>query len=183
VVGVLGLLADVTRRVRSGFTRAADVVLLLGTTEDEFGGSEWAWVAHGHLGGPPPRVRLSAEMALSQVVQHAARENLLGAAHDVSDGGLAQTLVELALLDGIGATVTLDGDPFVLLFAESTARAVVTCADTDLDRVLTLASDVGLPVARLGRCGGDSLQVTGLFDVSLDELRAAHESTLPSLFG
>src|SRR5205823_2636376 len=94
VVGVLGVLDDVRRRVPSGFAAAGDVVLLLGETDDELGGSEWAWVEHGHLGGRPPRVRLDAECALSAVLQAGARERLLTAAHDVSDGGLGQALAE-----------------------------------------------------------------------------------------
>src|SRR4051794_4792094 len=183
VVGVLGLLDDVTRRIPSGFTRADDVVLLLGATDGEFGGSEWAWAMHGHLGGRPPRVRLDAEMALSQLLQRAAEERLLSGAHDVSDGGLATALAECALLAGVGARVQLTPDPFVALFSESTARAVVTCADADVDRLLSLAADTGVETARLGRTGGAALDIDGVFSIGVDELRAAHESTLPRLFG
>src|SRR5205807_3315346 len=107
--------------------------------------SEWAWVAHGHLGGLPPRVRLDAERALSALVRQAADERLLSAAHDISDGGLAMTLAECVLLDGVGAQVRLGGDAFVWLFSESTARAVVSCADSDVDRLLSLAADPGVP--------------------------------------
>jgi phosphoribosylformylglycinamidine (FGAM) synthase-like enzyme len=183
VVGVLGVVDDVARRVPSGFAQADDAVLLVGDTADELGGSEWAWTTHGHLGGRPPAVRLAAERALSQLVQQAVAEELLTAAHDVSDGGLASALVEAVLWRGVGATVSLDGDPFVLLFAESTARAVLTCPDAALERVLTLAADAGVPVARLGRSGGDALIVSGQFELTVDELREAHESTLPALFG
>jgi phosphoribosylformylglycinamidine synthase len=183
VVGVLGVVEDVARRLPSGFVRADDVVLLLGVTEDEIDGSEWAWVTHRHLGGRPPKVRLDAERALSAFLQQAAEERVLSSAHDVSDGGLASTLVECALLDGVGARVQLSGDPFVGLFSESTARAVVTCGDADVDRVLSLAADNAVPVARLGRCGGSELVIEGLFALPIDKLRAAHEATLPALFG
>ena len=183
VVGVLGVVEDVTTRLPSGFVRSDDVVLLLGVTEEELDGSEWAWVTHGHLGGRPPKVRLDAERALSVFLQKAAAERVLSAAHDVSDGGLASTLVECALLNGIGARLQLSGDPFVGLFSESTARAVVTCSDSDVERVLSLASDNAVPVARLGRCGGTELLLDGLFALGIDELREAHEATLPALFG
>jgi phosphoribosylformylglycinamidine synthase len=183
VVGVLGVLDDVTRRLPSGFPAGDDVILLLGATADDLDGSEWAWAVHGHLGGTPPAPRLAAERALSSLVQRAADERLLTAAHDVSDGGLGTALVEAALMHGVGASVTLPGDPFVALFSESTARAVVTCADRSLERFLTLADDAGVPVARLGRVGGDVLSVEGLFDLPLTELRTAHEATLPALFG
>jgi phosphoribosylformylglycinamidine synthase len=183
VVGVLGVVDDVTRRLPSGFAQPDDAILLLGETADELGGSEWAWHVHGHLGGLPPQPRLAAERALSEVVRQAAAEELLTSAHDVSDGGLAVALAEAALWRGVGATVSLDGDPFVLLFSETAARAVVTCPDAALDRLLTLAADAGVPVARLGRTGGGSLTVDGLFEAPLTELRETHEGTLPALFG
>ena len=179
VVGVLGVLDDVNRRVPSGFARAGDVVMLLGETAAEFGGSEWAWVEHGHLGGLPPRPRLADERRLSNVLQEAAGEELLSCAHDVSDGGLGQTLVEAALVNDIGVTVTLDGGPFVALFSESAARAIVTCADADVDRLLEIAAGHDLAVTRLGRTGGAALDVTDEFELPLQRLRDAHEATLP----
>ena len=187
VVGVLGVIADVTRRVPSSFTQAGDVLLLLGSDNApaaaaELSGGEWAWVEHRHLGGIPPRVRLPEERALSHLVRAAADEQLLTSAHDIADGGLAISLAEAALEGGLGAQVTLDGDAFVTLFSESTARAVVTCADASLDRVLELAAANGVAVARLGRTGGAELAVSGEFSIPLDELRAAFEATLPQLF-
>src|SRR4051794_33150755 len=98
VVGVLGVTDDVARRVPSGFTADGDVLLLLGETDDELDGSEWAWVTHGHLGGRPPKARLESEASLARVLRAAASDGLLTGAHDISDGGLAQALVEAALL-------------------------------------------------------------------------------------
>ncbi len=126
VVGVLGVLDDVRRRVPQGFASAGESVWLLGETREELSGSEWAHVVHGHLGGRPPVVDLPAERALAGLLRQAGLEQLVTAAHDVSDGGLAQALAECCLRRGVGARVALpDGDPFVALFAESVARAVV----------------------------------------------------------
>jgi phosphoribosylformylglycinamidine synthase len=183
VVGVLGVMDDVARRVPSGFTGDGDVLLLLGETDDELDGSEWAWATHRHLGGRPPRARLEAEAALARTLRACADDELLTGAHDLSDGGLAQTLVESALLRGIGAEVTVSGDPFVHLFSESTARALLTCRDACVDGVLEAAAEHDVPVARVGRTGGDALRLTGLFELSLTELRVAHSATLPQLFG
>jgi phosphoribosylformylglycinamidine synthase len=182
VVGVLGVMQDVRRRVPIGFVAPDEVVLLLGETRDELGGSEWAHHVHGHLGGLPPAVDLPAEKALGALMAAAADDGLVTAAHDVSDGGLAQTLVEMVLRRGVGVTVTVSGDPFVALFSESVARAVVA---VPADRVADLeasASSYGVPVARLGTTGGETLAVQGIPAVGLDELRAAHEGTLPALF-
>ena len=107
VVGVLGVVDDVRTRVPIGFAAADEVVLLLGATRDELGGSEWAHHVHGHLGGLPPAVDLAAEKALGALMAAAAADGLVTAAHDVSDGGLAQTLVEMVLRRGVGATVAV----------------------------------------------------------------------------
>ncbi len=206
VVGVLGVLEDVGRRLPAGFAGEGAAVYLLGTTREELGGSEWAHAAHAHLGGRPPRVDLAAERALGDVLVAAAAEGVLSAAHDVSGGGLAQTLVESCLRYGYGCRVRvtadavasasrrdhsgaplgdpagcLPGDPFVALFSESAARAVVAARDGC--RVAELCADRGVPYTRIGAVGGDALDVEGLFRIPLAELREAHEGTLPALFG
>jgi phosphoribosylformylglycinamidine synthase subunit PurL len=181
VIGVLGVIDDVAHRVPSGFTATGLHILLLGETDDELDGSAWAWVTHRHLGGRPPVVRFEAEAALAGLLTHAASHRLIASAHDLSDGGLAQALVEGVLINGIGATVALDGDAFVTLFSESAARAIV--ATDDPEALLALAAERAVPAAQLGVTGGETLAVSDGFEIGLDELRAAFEGTLPALFG
>ena len=185
VIGVLGVIDDVARRVPMGLDAAGDVLVLLGTTRDELAGSEWAHEVHGHLGGLPPTVDLAAERRLAELLCGAARDGILVAAHDLSVGGLAQTLTEMALRGGIGATVTLpaDVDAFVALFAESAARAVVSVRADQMAAFVDSAAAAGVPAYTLGRVGGETLTFEGLFDVALEALRVASESTLPALFG
>jgi phosphoribosylformylglycinamidine synthase II len=185
VVGVLGVIEDVARRVPSGFTRAGDVVLLFGDTRDELSGSEWANVVHGHLGGRPPVVDLEAEQRLAGLLAAAAADGLLTGAHDLSDGGLAQALVEACLVGGQGAAVELPPalDPFVALFSESAGRVLVTAAPDRVDEVRSMASAAGVAVTTLGTTGGASLTVASLPELTLAELRSAWEGTLPALFG
>ncbi len=178
VVAVLGVIEDVTKRTPTGFTEAGHRVLLLGETREELSGSEWAHVVHGHLGGLPPRVDLAAERALSELL--VAATGVLSSAHDLSDGGLAQTLAESCLRNGVGATVELAGDPFVALFSESVARVVVSVAPEDEERLMELAAEHDVPVTSLGVTGGDVLSVEGAFEVPVDELRAAWSATLPA---
>jgi phosphoribosylformylglycinamidine synthase len=178
---VLGVVDDVRRRVPMGFAASGDVVFVLGVTRDELGGSEWAHHVHGHLGGLPPQVDLAAEKALASVMSSLV--GVASAAHDVSDGGLAQALAEMALRRGVGVQVALDSDPFVALFSESVARAVVAVPPDQVTDLETAGATYGVPVTRLGATGGAALIVEGLFDVPLDELRAAHTRTLPVLFG
>ena len=190
VVGVLGVIQDVALRTPMAFATPGDVVLLLGATRDEVAGSEWAHVIHGHLGGLPPQVDLGAERQLAKVLVAASQDAVVTAAHDLSDGGLVQVLVEMALRRSVGASVTVpEGvEPFVWLLSESTARAVVTAAPEHVAQVEALAAEHGVPIARIGEVtGSDDLRVTMSHDDvltwTLAELRSTSDATLPALFG
>jgi phosphoribosylformylglycinamidine synthase subunit PurL len=186
VIGVLGVIDDVRRRIPTGLGGTGDAVWLLGETRDEFGGSEWAHEVHGHLGGRPPAVDLAREQAIGEVLAAASREGLVSGAHDLSDGGLAQALVEACLLSDCGARVTLPSqvDPFVALFSESSARVLLGVSGAGAHRVAQLCTDHGVPVTRLGEVHTvPVLRIVNVATFTLEELRAAWERTLPSLFG
>jgi len=185
IVGVLGVIDNVTRRTPMGFVTLGDSLLLLGETRDEFGGSEWAHVTHNHLGGLPPRVDLEAERSLAEVLIAGSRDGMLSAAHDVSDGGVAQALAESCLRGGGGARIILPEalDPCVALFSESAARAVVAVSPGHEAGFTALCEDRSVPCAKIGVVEGDELAVQGQFAVPLAELREAYEGTLPRLFG
>jgi phosphoribosylformylglycinamidine synthase subunit PurL len=190
VVGVLGVLEDVSRRISSGWREGGLTLLLVGTTRDELAGSEWAHVVHGHLGGLPPGVDLVAERGIADPLAGCSREGLVAAAHDLSEGGLAQALVEGCLRHGVGARVDVhelavrEGlDAFALLFSESTARVLLAVTDEQVGEVTARAIATGLRVATLGSTGGAELDVAGELTVSLTELGSAHRGTLPAVFG
>ena len=183
VVGVLGVHDDVRRRLSIGFGEAGASVLLLGRTAPEFGGSLWASVAHGHVGGRPPAVDLAAERRLASVLAAGAAGGLVATAHDLSDGGLAVALAECCLAGRTGCTVTLPGDPFISLFSESAARAVVAVLPGSVAGFTELCAEHGVPAAVIGMTGGSSLVAAGLFSIPLDEVGAAHSQALPAIFG
>jgi phosphoribosylformylglycinamidine synthase II len=183
VVGVLGILPDVRRRLSLRFRQAGARLVLLGRTGEDFGGSAWARAVHGHLGGRPPAVDLAAERALAAVLASAAQDGLLAAAHDLSDGGLAIALAESCLAGAIGARVSLPGDPFTMLFSESTARVVAEVAPGADAALAALCGRHLVPLTDLGTVGGGRLEATGCFAVTLDELAAARAGVLPALFG
>ena len=189
VVGVLGVIDDVARRTPMALGPEGESILLVGETRDELGGSEWAHVVHGHLGGLPPAVDLQRERQLAEILVAGSRDGMLTAAHDVSEGGVALALVEMALRGGRGARVVLpdDVDPFVALFSESTGRAVVVVPRSEELRFTDMCVARHVPVVRVGVVDGvgdqAELAVQGQFSVSLAQLRTASESTLPALFG
>jgi phosphoribosylformylglycinamidine synthase subunit PurL len=191
VVAVLGVMDDVARRTPSGWKAPGQVIYLLGTTADEFGGSAWTQIAHDHLGGLPPRVDLDRERRLGEILVDASRDGLVDAAHDLSEGGLAVALAEASLRNGVGARIRLDEvcerdgvDAFTLLFSESAGRAIVAVPGTEEVRFTAMCTARGFAHARIGVVDDEAraLDVQGQFTLPLDELRTAHTSTLPAIF-
>ncbi|ARH91982.1 phosphoribosylformylglycinamidine synthase subunit PurL [Streptomyces sp. MOE7] len=183
VVAVLGVIDDVNRRTPIAFSEEGQLLYLLGDTRAELGGSAWSQVVHDHLGGLPPQVDLAREQLLAEVLISASRDGMIDAAHDLSDGGLIQALVESCLRGGKGARLVVpDGqDPFVLLFSESAGRAVVAVPRSEELRFTDMCGARGLPATRIGVVDGAEIDVQGQFSIPLSELKQAHESTIPGL--
>jgi phosphoribosylformylglycinamidine synthase len=188
VVGVLGVIDDVRRRLPTALgAQPGETLLLLGDTRDEFDGSIWAQVTADHLGGVPPKVDLDREKLLAEVLVAASRDGLVSAAHDLSEGGLIQAVVEAAMAGETGCRLVLpeNVDPFVFLFSESAGRVLVAVPRTEESRFRAMCEARGLPATRIGVSdeGSDSVEIQGLFTVTLDELRQISEGVLPGLFG
>ncbi|GAA2368410.1 phosphoribosylformylglycinamidine synthase subunit PurL [Streptomyces cuspidosporus] len=183
VVAVLGVIDDVARRTPIGFADEGHLLYLLGDTEEEFGGSAWSQTVHDHLGGLPPKVDLERERLLAEILISASRDGMVDAAHDLSDGGLIQAVVESCLRGGKGARIVVpDGmDPFVFLLSESAGRAVVAVPRSEELRFKDMCGARGLPAVRIGVVDGDAIDVQGQFAIPLAELREAHEATIPGL--
>lgn len=185
VVGVWGVIDDVGRRTPMGFGYAGDAVLLLGSTREELSGSAWAEAVHRHLGGMPPMPDLAAEKSLAAVLVAAASDRLVTSAHDLSEGGLAQALVESSLRHGLGVSLTLpEGDPTVWLFSESPARALVSLSGQHYAAFTALCAEHGVPVERLGEVLDQPfIEVHGQFSLDLHALRAPWEAPLRHAVG
>jgi len=199
VVGVLGVLDDVAHATGSGWREAGEAIYLLGTTRAELDGSAWADVVHQHLGGVPPQLDLAAERALAEVLVNASRDHLVSAAHDLSEGGLVQGLLEASLRFGTGAKVSIDAlatrdgvTPFEALFSESTARALVAVPRSEETKLVDACVARGVPVLKIGETGtepaevaetGESLEIEGIFTIPLSEADQVFRATLPGIFG
>ncbi|NQX05747.1 phosphoribosylformylglycinamidine synthase subunit PurL [Rathayibacter sp. VKM Ac-2856] len=191
VVGVLGVIDDVARRIPSGWQDEGDNVYLLGVTRDELDGSAWAGTVHDHLGGRPPQLDLAAEKALADLIAAGSTESLIASAHDLADGGLVVALAESALRFGVGVRIWLDElmerdgvDATAALFSESTGRVLVSVPREDDVKFRGLCEGRGYPVLRIGVTDAESpvVEVQGLFTVPLEELRAVNGAVLPSRF-
>ncbi|MEV7692889.1 phosphoribosylformylglycinamidine synthase subunit PurL [Microbacterium sp. NPDC089189] len=196
VVGVMGIIDDVARRIPSGWQDAGENLYLLGVTANELSGSAWADVVHDHLGGRPPAVDLAAEKRLAQLLRAAGDQGLVSSAHDLSEGGLGQALAEGVMRFGVGARVWLteimerDGvDAASALFSESTGRVIVSVPREEDVKFRGLCDGRGYPVLRIGvtdeAADGDEavLEVQGVFTAPVSELRTRSRATLPAAFG
>jgi phosphoribosylformylglycinamidine synthase len=182
VVGMLGLLDDYRLLVRPGFDPGY-LVYLLGETFAELGGSEYSEVVLGKVSGRPPGLDLESEAGLISLLLDATRRDLVAAAHDCSDGGLAVTLAECAIAGDTGFAVGLPGDlpSHVALFSESASRAVVCVSPEKAGEFEAVAGDHRVPHARLGETGGPRMVFGDAFEVTVAEAREIHEGALPRL--
>ena len=183
VVGVLGVIDDVRESVHNklGTVSGTEELYLLGQTFDEFGGSIWQQVSGAGLSGLPPQVDLANEEKLMEFFQ---QPGVVSAAHDVSEGGVAQAIAELAIYSNKGVSLDVSGvydDVFTALFSESASRVVV--AATDGAAVVRRAQELGIPVVKIGETIDEPVvRVEGQFEVTVAELTRAWTETLPRLF-
>jgi len=191
VVGVLGVIDDVARRVPSGWQDQGNNIYLLGITRDELDGSVWSEVIHDHLGGKPPVVDLKGEKALAELLHGASLQGLVASAHDLSEGGLAQAVVESSLRFGMGARFWLNEilerdnvDLTAALFSESTGRVIVSVGREDDVKFVGLCEARGIPVLRIGVTdASEKLEIQDIATWNLSDLKQAHSLTIPELFG
>ena len=164
VIGMLGVIEDLERRVPSAFRREGDEIWIAGTTRDEIGGSEYLAACHGLVAGLPPALELEEAAALVDFLVEGAADGAFASAHDASDGGLAVALAECAVrAEGgpLGCTVDLDAAPAgadvsaaARWFGESHSRVVLTCRPGEGERIAAHGRRHGVPVARVGVVDG-----------------------------
>ena len=180
VIGVLGVIDDVRRAIPLSYKKPGLELILLGETWEDFDGGEWAHLQK-HLGGLPPQVNLKHEMRLGKLMSDARDQ--IAAAHDLSDGGLAVAISEMALAAKIGATVNIPEDYFVHLFSETPGRILIAIESEKVDEFIGRAINLEITTTRIGKTGGDQLIFENLFSISIAEMRKVNSETLPRLFG
>jgi phosphoribosylformylglycinamidine synthase II len=181
VVGVLGVVDRLERRPPGVQLVDGGTLLMLGPDARSTAGSRWAW-EHGHRGGDAPALDLAVHAALAALVRDLVADGRLGGVHDAADG-LGVALAEMAVRSGTGFRVDVPGADHGWLFAESASRVVVCAAGGQVEGIVQAAEAAGVPVARVGTAGGDSLVVEGLLDVPLPVAVAAWKGTIPAALG
>jgi phosphoribosylformylglycinamidine synthase len=183
VVAMVGLLPRVARCVTPWFKTPGDLVVLLGRTREELGGSEYLKVVHGLVRGTPPWIDLKLERAVQQCCLRAIERGIVRSAHDVSEGGLAVALAECS----IGGTERAMGARIetqemmradALLFGESQSRIVVSIKERDLGRLKEIAAREGAPMRVIGVVGGTRLIIQPWIQAPVEELKSIWSSGL-----
>jgi phosphoribosylformylglycinamidine synthase len=187
-IGGVALLEDWKKSATIGFKGAGDVLVVIGTRGGHLGQSLWLRELHGRSDGPPPPVELESERRTGEFVREQIRAGALTAVHDVSDGGLAVAIAEMALAGNIGALIQPAGPGHAgrQFFAEDQGLYVATIDDGHLLDFLTGADAAGVQVEPIGRTAGRRLifeLADGDYCLPLDDLRAAHEGFFPRLMG
>ena len=188
VVGVIGLIDDLQQLLPAARLADGESIVVLGETRVELGGSEWAAVVHGLDGGAPPAVDLDAAVRLHAFVAEIVTAREVNGVHDVSDGGLAVALCEMAFGGGTGFKVDLltapgarGCTPAEAAFGESTSRVVVAVGPEQVAAVLGAASAAGVPAAVIGQAGGDHCIADGAFSVPVATAEQTWRDAIPNL--
>jgi phosphoribosylformylglycinamidine synthase subunit PurL len=178
IVGMMGLFSNVDIAVTQWFKEEGDFVYLLGNIGDSIGGSRYLQLLHGKKTGACPRLDLDVELKLHQALRSMANEKLLQSAHDCSDGGFAVALAECCMT-GLtheakthGVKVALPGTGRLdsRLFGEAQSRAIVSCKPAMGPQVEALTKELGVPCAKIGQVGGDSLVIENDIKVPVNQL-------------
>ncbi len=191
VIGMLGIVEELDHVTSATFKSEGDVIVLLGETKGELGGSEYlAWI-HGKVAGDAPKIDLQYEKNLQRVCLHAIRQGIVRSAHDVSEEGLGMALAEYCVLDEprhssgpLGAIVRFDYGtvrPDVFLFGEDQSRIITTVKPEDLQRMGDIASSHGVNIAVIGEVQGINLQINKEISVPVSQLAEVYFDAIERL--
>ena len=183
VIGMIGVIDDYARKLGAGLRTEGDFVLLIGSSHNDLGGSEYLKVEHGYVAGRPPALDLMREQAVNRVVLAAAQSGHLHSAHDCADGGMLVALAECCLLGGIGVRCpAVRPEPPLRLdaafFGESPSRYIISVPSRAMPELQSLARRHHVELSLLGLAGGDFLEFEGQLKLSLSELREAWEAMI-----
>jgi len=185
VIGGVGLIQDATKVVGLALPGPGYKIYLVGETEGWLGQSLYRRMADGLEEGAPPPVDLEAERVNGALVRGLIGKGAVAACHDLSDGGLAVGLAEMAMAGAIGADIAIEeaaGDVplHAFLFGEDQARYLLAVPSDHAQEVESACQREGVALVALGTSGGDMLKLGGLATISVQALRTAHEGWLPA---
>ncbi len=189
VIGVLGLIDDVSL-IKTSMIRDGDTLIIIGSTKDEMGGSEYYEYIHGIVGGNVPKVDPVHDSKIMQMVLNLIRNKLVSSVHDCSKGGLAVAVAEMCILGNVGATVDLSNSPNEcsriddLLFSESHSRFIASVENGKLTKVTGMLESSNVSYDIIGKVQGSSIILSknsAVVNIRVDKAEDAWVNTIEGL--
>ncbi|MBL4739613.1 MAG: phosphoribosylformylglycinamidine synthase subunit PurL [Sneathiella sp.] len=182
-IGGIGLISQSDHMATIAFKSEGETVLLVGDTSGDLGQSIYLKEIEGREEGAPPVVNLDVEKRNGDFVRDSIHSGLVTACHDISDGGLAVALSEMALAGNIGANVSIQSDlpSHAICFAEDQARYVITTTATNAEKLLQNAQKCNVPLQNIGTTGHNELKIENTLAISIKDMRHVHANWLPDL--
>lgn len=182
-VAMVGLIDDTKYVITQGFKNPGDIIILLGKTKEELGGSEYLSLIYGIENGMPPSIDLAAEKKLHEVILNANREDAIRSAHDCSEGGIAVAIAESCISGGLGAEIDFrfkisDLRKDALLFGESASRVIISTPENRVPDIKKIAEKHNLPYYLIGRVGGSKLRINDLIYIDLKEMEDIYRNSI-----
>ena len=172
-VGMVGLIEDMDKHMTQWFKDEGDIIVLLGETKEEFGGSEYLKQIHGRVCGIPPSLDLDKELKLIRTLLQGSQEGIIKSAHDISEGGLALAISESCFtpsgLKGVEIKIPQSIRDDALLFSESQARAIISLDEQNIAKIKELTKRCGVPMKIIGSVNGTRLFIEDLIDIPISK--------------
>ena len=173
-VAMVGLIENLRKHITQWFKKEGDIIVLLGETKEELGGSEYLKLIHELVSGPPPYIDLEAEASLTNTLLEASEMGIINSAHDLSEGGLAVAIAESCFTPNgpVGVKINpiygrIREDAF--LFGESQSRVIVSLDRKNIRILENIASKFGVPMEVIGKVAGNSLNIGDLINIQISK--------------
>ncbi len=182
-IGMLGLVDDIENDVMTpSFKNEGDPIFYIGAERKELGGSEYLHTVYGLTTGDAPQIDLNFEARLQKTLLQSIKKGMINAAHDISDGGLAVTLAEMAIFSGLGSNIStraLGEDMHQILYSEAQSGVVITCEQGKTETLKQHFEQAGVSCFEIGNVEDNSLNIDKHISLSVLEMSDLHESVLP----
>ncbi len=182
-IGMLGVLDDMTKTMSSEFKNEGDLILLMGNSRKELGGSEFIKLNYKLVGGDAPEIDMDEEIRLQQALLEAIGDGAVNSAHDAAEGGLAIAIAEKAIASGnLGADIDF-GEPMTagMLYGESQSRVVISTSQEKLDKLVQICSRHGVPLRKIGTVTSGSIRFGDLIQTTVGEIAEIYNNALPRI--
>jgi len=179
-IGMIGIIEDKMKVMTLDFKNAGDIIFLIGKSQNDISSSEYLYSWHKNKNSPAPAFDMEEEYKVQKLVQSLIRQNLIGSAHDVSDGGLFITLLESAMPRNFGFDITTDEEirKDAFLFGESQGRILISVSENKLDRFVEFIADSDIDFSNIGEVTAGKIQIDSDYFGLVEEFKNVYDTSI-----